>query len=871
MFASRAAQKHTQDRTPSRAKQTSQAQTPGLGQPEHVPEASPSLQRYLGNGYVQAMTAMGGEALQAPAVSPVVHVDAVPAGVEQALASPGRPLEPALRQEMEQRFGYDFSRVRVHADPRAVESTQALQARAYTVGQHIVMGEDQPSSETIPGRQLLAHELAHVVQQSRGAMGRPGLAHEEDADRAARAVQSGEPASVTTWSTCGVPQGAPPESSKAERPPQTVKVKTSAGEVYAPYRVEDVNDVPRTHDGMRMEVRNQRLAVWIANPTLTVEQVEALPDDKLPREITLGQLRNYSRAKGLKINVLIASYGGRENLVGYDSFRVGELQPSEWASFKDTVREGYVEGAPRSRGVGRSLIVRRIVTAIQSNAQSIYIQVGSPDATVQFNTELVRAAKIKVNVEPGKAFWLDTTAMANVLAEWGEDILTPAQREALRQLAKPYYGRFNERLPFGELQKAIGKAGSPKPTGGTSSGGGTSTVPQRGTVPPSGGGSVPPVTGSAEKGGQPPKTLATTGPKPATAAPPVAPPQPQVPPNVAKTPAAASSGPAPSRAPIESRGAPVEPIRNPASFSTKSALEGGALALLSRQFANLQAAEGAKAAARLKELLPEVEGLHARGYGVEITVVAEVPNKPDLAARMAGIGDPGQITYFKKMYISQIMPAKSARITSNEQPAISPNLAPGDPDQDDPHERKQIEQIKGQMGVEYPVQGTGPRPGYRLETRQLRLPAPETEARRATSALYVPHEVKMMGSGETEKVQRYGLSRLLRLPHDFGSGRLGSADLWSVEMWDLSEHMRPMLYRPLKLTGSNDYGGRFRGTFEKADEDGAGAYVIYSSMSLERFGASSVVIEEAAGEDLRPQWRIGSKWKARIAWRKIGQ
>jgi hypothetical protein len=60
MLASRAVQKHTQDRTPSRAKQTSQSQTPGLGQPEHVPEASPSLQRYLGNRYVQALTTAGG-------------------------------------------------------------------------------------------------------------------------------------------------------------------------------------------------------------------------------------------------------------------------------------------------------------------------------------------------------------------------------------------------------------------------------------------------------------------------------------------------------------------------------------------------------------------------------------------------------------------------------------------------------------------------------------------------------------------------------------------------------------------------------------------------------------------------------------------
>src|SRR5262249_12112578 len=72
MFASRAVPKRTQDQTPSRAKQMSHGQTQGLRQLENVPESSPPLQRYLGNSYVQAMSATGGETLQAPAVSPSV-------------------------------------------------------------------------------------------------------------------------------------------------------------------------------------------------------------------------------------------------------------------------------------------------------------------------------------------------------------------------------------------------------------------------------------------------------------------------------------------------------------------------------------------------------------------------------------------------------------------------------------------------------------------------------------------------------------------------------------------------------------------------------------------------------------------------------
>jgi hypothetical protein len=67
---------------------------------------------------------------------------------------------------MEPRFGHDFSKVRIHTDQRAVESAQAIDALAYTTGNDIVFnaGEYEPGTNT--GKQLLAHELTHVVQQS---------------------------------------------------------------------------------------------------------------------------------------------------------------------------------------------------------------------------------------------------------------------------------------------------------------------------------------------------------------------------------------------------------------------------------------------------------------------------------------------------------------------------------------------------------------------------------------------------------------------------------------------------------------------------------------------------------------------------------
>jgi hypothetical protein len=90
---------------------------------------------------------------------------AVPDSVLSELRSPGRPLDFAPRQFMESRFGRDFGAVRIHTGPSAAASARDAGARAYTVGQDIVFGEGQYAPDTTTGQRLLAHELAHTVQQ----------------------------------------------------------------------------------------------------------------------------------------------------------------------------------------------------------------------------------------------------------------------------------------------------------------------------------------------------------------------------------------------------------------------------------------------------------------------------------------------------------------------------------------------------------------------------------------------------------------------------------------------------------------------------------------------------------------------------------
>ena len=95
--------------------------------------------------------------------------DTAPTSVDRVLAGLGRPLEPALRQDMEQRFGHDFSRVRVHSGAAAEQSAREINACAYTVGQNVVFGTGMFAPGTQDGRRLIAHELTHVVQQTGNA------------------------------------------------------------------------------------------------------------------------------------------------------------------------------------------------------------------------------------------------------------------------------------------------------------------------------------------------------------------------------------------------------------------------------------------------------------------------------------------------------------------------------------------------------------------------------------------------------------------------------------------------------------------------------------------------------------------------------
>jgi hypothetical protein len=98
------------------------------------------------------------------ATADVAPVEA-PSIVHDVIRSSGRPLDDGLRRDMEDGFGFDFSRVRVHTEGAADAAARAIGAHAFTTGHNIVFANGQYAPTQTSGRRLIAHELAHVMQQ----------------------------------------------------------------------------------------------------------------------------------------------------------------------------------------------------------------------------------------------------------------------------------------------------------------------------------------------------------------------------------------------------------------------------------------------------------------------------------------------------------------------------------------------------------------------------------------------------------------------------------------------------------------------------------------------------------------------------------
>ncbi len=128
-------------------------------QHEELPETE--LQRkFLVGSAIPAVQRQGGG---------VANTSNLETSIQQAREN-GQPLSNHIRQPMEEAFGADFSGVKIHTDSRSHELNQTIQARAFTTGHDIFFRQGEYNPQSYQGKELLAHELTHVVQQNGSAI-----------------------------------------------------------------------------------------------------------------------------------------------------------------------------------------------------------------------------------------------------------------------------------------------------------------------------------------------------------------------------------------------------------------------------------------------------------------------------------------------------------------------------------------------------------------------------------------------------------------------------------------------------------------------------------------------------------------------------
>jgi hypothetical protein len=200
-------------------------------QPARAGQSLLRLQRQYGNRYVQRVLALARkadcEAQLLPETEETIHQS----------RGGGQPLGENVRDQMETAIGADFGGVRVHADGQADTLSRAVNARAFTVGQDLYFrqGAYEPGSSS--GRELLAHELTHVVQQSGGGVQRkltvsqPGDKYEQEADQAAQAVTRMEQTGVSSPAATPAVQRQMPvqPQMEEEKKDETVQTKVEPG------------------------------------------------------------------------------------------------------------------------------------------------------------------------------------------------------------------------------------------------------------------------------------------------------------------------------------------------------------------------------------------------------------------------------------------------------------------------------------------------------------------------------------------------------------------------------------------------------------------------------------------------------------------
>jgi len=349
--------------------------------PPLTADALRAAQRGAGNAAVTGMIAR--RARTTPAPEQPDH------GVDRVLGSAGKPLASPVRQDMEARFGTDFSDVRLHTGASAARSARAIGARAYTSGSHVVLGAGGGDKHT------LAHELTHVVQQRNGPVSGtdhgnglkvsdPSDEFERAAEANAHKVMSGPAPDVQRTPEAGpdvVTAGAA-EADTVQRASSTV-LEQAVVTHYHPTKA-------GTQNAQNLPIRRPRTVTGPVNPTGTAGRAAA-PNPIAVKELhTAYKNQVGKRGAPSEADVWKDLFGG----AGYDRGHVMGLEVGG-----SDVKENIVPQWSLNQGTG---MWRRIETAL--------VGVGTGNLRFEVNYATAQGDHRHVMIPVGIDIYLDNAS-----------------------------------------------------------------------------------------------------------------------------------------------------------------------------------------------------------------------------------------------------------------------------------------------------------------------------------------------------------------------------------------------------------------------------------------------------------------------------
>lgn len=271
------------------------------GRPARSGNSLLQLQRQYGNRYVQCLLALARKEIDEIEAAPELEQS-----IQQACDS-GQALNKDVQGQMEAAFDADFSGVRVHSDTQADKLNRELNARAFTTGQDIFFRQGAHNPGSSSGRELLAHELTHVVQQTgdevwrKLTVGEPGDRYEQEADQTARAIMQREQQPVQRESDEGLVVRRQVE--EEEKPVQT---KLKGGWVHLLAQEEEETLQAKTAAGFEQRQLNQEEALQSKTNDMLYDFVQRRIDgETIYREVP-SSTTSAKRSKGVAA-VLIAT------------------------------------------------------------------------------------------------------------------------------------------------------------------------------------------------------------------------------------------------------------------------------------------------------------------------------------------------------------------------------------------------------------------------------------------------------------------------------------------------------------------------------------------------------------------------------------